>query len=112
MQTLGDNSRRRAFIMATIACSAFALGCSDDAEPARPHGFGGSGGGGTGGTGATSGALCATEVRFKPEAGTAVSTAKLAGEWNDFELEKATELVGPDASGEFVGKVDLAPGFW
>ena len=102
--------------------------CSDDAEPAKTS-FGGAGGsgassgsggssasggsGGAGGSGgSTSNVLCATEFRFKPEAGTAITSVEVAGQWNGFDTTKTTKLSGPDASGYYTGSVDLSPGLW
>jgi len=95
--------------------------CADDAEPAKP-GVGGAGGsGGSGGTGAqssggsggtTSNSLCSVEFRYKPDAGTTLSSVEVAGEWNGFDKSQTLKLTGPDADGYYNGSRELKPGFW
>lgn len=113
--------RRFTLLWTALGAMAFlgTASCSDDAEPAKTA-FGGSGGsggsggaGGSGGVGgSTTGALCPTEIRFKPEAGMAVTSVEVAGEWNGFDTSKTTKLSGPDASGYYTGSVELAAGLW
>ncbi len=121
---------RRFTPLALVVLVTMGLGtasCADDAEEAKPAfggggsgGSGGSGGGGAGGVtggsggagGTTSNVLCTTELRFKPDAGVAVSTVEAAGEWNGFDTKQTVQLEGPDASGYYTGSVQTAPGLW
>jgi glycosidase len=111
------------FAIAALSACLLVSACSDDAAPPG-NGFGGNGGttggtggsgggpGGSGGTGAIPGVICPAPFKFHPDAGTAVSSASIAGEWSGFDLAQATSLIGPDANGDFTGSVDLAPGLW
>jgi len=96
-----------------VLCLLLGTSCSDDAEEQGVAGFGGTAGsGGSGGSGGTSNVACPTSFSFVPEPGTAVSSAKLAGEWNSFNVDEAVVMAGPDSSGAFTATVDLTPGMW
>ena len=62
---------------------------------------------GSGGSGG--GAACNVEFRYRPEAGTTVTTVAVAGEWNNFD-ETVMLLTGPDPSGAYSGAATLPPG--
>ncbi|MEZ4313396.1 MAG: alpha-amylase family glycosyl hydrolase, partial [Polyangiaceae bacterium] len=103
-------------------------GCSDDLgttsgggsggtggttwTPPTGSGGGGSGGtsssGGTGGTGGVPDVLCPTTLATHLPAG--ASNARVAGEWNGFDLATATQLAGPGADGAHSATLKLPPG--
>jgi glycosidase len=60
------------------------------------------------GSGGAPAFLCPTVFHAKPSS--AVKSARVAGEWNSFNLPTATTLSGPDASGVYTGTVKVAPG--
>src|SRR5262245_34321442 len=98
-------TRTRVFI-GSLCDALSASACSDGAEPPGSGFRGGGREGGSGGTGGASGAKCATTFRFKPEAGTSVTSAAIAGEWDSFDAKKAVKLDGPDSAGEFTASLE------
>lgn len=52
---------------------------------------------------------CLTTFRYVPPAGKAPKSVAVTGEWNGF-AQAGVPMTGPDASGAFTAKVQLAPG--
>jgi glycosidase len=71
-------------------------------------GQGGEAGQGGGGEGGGYTGLCPVEIAF--EAGGPATNARVAGEWNGFDLATATPMSGPSADGTFTATLELQPG--
>ena len=56
------------------------------------------------------GGACSTTFTFTPSSGSSPKSVSVSGEWDGFTAP--TTLSGPDSSGAFSGKVQLAPGWW
>lgn len=72
-------------------------------------GAGGAGGqDGQGGQGGAYSGLCPIEIEFQP--GAPATHARIAGEWQGFDLATATPMSGPTANGTFTATLELPPG--
>ena len=72
-------------------------------------GSGGAGGNG-GSSSSTGGPSFACPVKFTYQSPGGISNVRIAGEWNGFDLSKATVMDGPNASGLYTATIPLAPG--